>query len=135
MRNPNPRKEVMGKQATRVAARKPKAPAVKRRKPKPGSHTEPLTWEGLTLSISYDPQWLPGSEGYSGRAHLEVRVIAPERAPLPITDTGYRSHFLLAGIVEGAGGPAAYVRRWLDEAARHPSWPRLRDRWRQYSLF
>jgi uncharacterized membrane-anchored protein len=54
---------------------------------------------------------------------LEVRVIEPERAPLPITDTGYRSHFLLAGIVEEAGGPAAYVRCWLDEAARHPRWP------------
>lgn len=123
----------MKKQAEPASKHAGKKPAVKRRKPPTTATT--LTWEGFSLAISYDPQWLRASDDYPGRAHLEVRVIEPERAPLPITETGYRSHFLLSGIVEEAGGPTAYVRAWLDEAARQPAWRKARDRWRQLSLF
>lgn len=122
----------MKKQAKAAPSSSP-VPRVRRRKPKPSDET--LVWEGITLAIAYQRHWLPPDEDYPGRAHLEVRVIAPEGAPLPITDTGYRSHFLLTGIAEQAGGPAAYVRRWLDEASRQPHWRRIHDRWRQLSLF
>jgi hypothetical protein len=91
----------------------PPAPAKKLRVTK-----TTVTWEGFTLSVSYKAQ-----ARFSGFAHLEIQVIAPERnAPLPITSTGYRSHFLLCGLVEEAGGPAAFVRRWLTEAAQSPRW-------------
>ncbi len=96
--------------------------------------TEALVWEGVTLSIAYEPSWMATSEDY-GPAHLEIRVVEPERAPLPITETGYRSHFLARGIVEGAGGPVAYVRAWLDEAAREPEWKQAQARLAQLSLF
>jgi hypothetical protein len=97
---------------------------------KPRARRAKLTWDGITMTIRYQPEY------FTGHDHLEIQVIAPERsAPLPITDTGYRSHFLRPGIVDEAGGPAAYVRRWLDEAARQPSWRTIRARWRQLSLF
>lgn len=108
-------------------ARKPKRPAAKR---KPRASTTKLTWDGVTMTVTYEP------ESFAHHAHLQIQVTAPERtAPLPITETGYRSHFLPRGDVEAAGGPAAYVRRWLDEAARSPAWPRRRFRWRQLELF
>lgn len=95
--------------------------------------TEALVWEGVTLSIAYEPSWLATSEDH-GTARLAIRVVAPESAPLPITQTGYRSHFLARRIVEEAGGPVAYVRGWLDESARDPAWRKALDRWRQLSL-
>jgi len=140
----------MKQQSKRISPRKPirpsgrKARAAKpgtqrkpRRKPsKPKPLTERLVWEGLALAITYEAHWLDRASAQSfSHAHLEVRVVEPAGAPLPITNTGYRSHFVRDGIVEEAGGPAAYVRRWLDEVARQPSWPRIRDRWRQYDLF
>jgi hypothetical protein len=50
---------------------------------------------------------------------------------LPFTETGYRSHFLGPGIVEEAGGPAAYVRAWLDHAAQSPKWRKQQTAARQ----
>ena len=89
-----------------------------------------LQWEGVTLAVAYEPRWLE-----SETAHLEVRVQAPKGAPLPITETGYRSHFLPCGAVEDAGGPITFVRAWLDEAAKSAAWRRVRNRWRQLDLF
>ena len=98
---------------------------------------ETLVWRGITIEVSYEPDWLRGSEFGSkyAQAHLALQVQKPERAPLPVTDTGYRSHFLEAGIVEAAGGPAAFARAWLDIEAKSPSWLRMRARWAQLDLF
>jgi len=93
--------------------------------------TEIVVWEGTTIRVKYEPNWLGGGN----TAHLELHVLDPEGAPLPVTDTGYRSHFLCCGIVEECGGPSAYVRNWLDEAGRAPEWRRMVDRRRQLSLF
>lgn len=124
-----PRRTAAKSTATRSRAGKPRKSKRKQRKPRP--QKAKVVWEGLTLAISYEPK-----ASFSSYAHLQIQVIAPERdAPLPITETGYRSHFLLCGIVEEAGGPSAYVRLWLDEAARDPKWRRARDRWRQFDLF
>lgn len=111
-------------------ARRAKAqkPAEKPSKKRPYRTT--LTWDGITMTIRHKRDYFPGYD------HLEIQVTAPERdAPLPITETGYRSHFLRPGMIDEAGGPVAYTRRWLDEAARHPSWRTIRARWRQLSLF
>ncbi len=39
------------------------------------------------------PFWIYTPLQWKTIAHLEIRSIKPERAPLPITETGYRSHF------------------------------------------
>ncbi len=93
--------------------------------------TEIIVWQGTAVRVKYEPNWLGGTN----TAHLELDVLDPEGAPLPVTDTGYRSHFLCCGIVEECGGPLAYVQRWLDEAARSPTWRNALARWNQLSLF
>ena len=95
---------------------------------------EDLVWEGVTLSIAYERSWLATPEE-DGPAHLEVHVLGPQGARLPITETGYRSQFLARGIVEEAGSPAAYVRAWLDKAAKGLEWNQEQHRWAQLSLF
>lgn len=93
--------------------------------------TEILEWRGVTIEIGYEPEWLGGNLP----AHLELRVRHPEGALLPVTDTGYRSHFLSRAAVDEAGGPTAFVTAWLDEAAESKSWRAGELARRQLSLF
>ena len=95
--------------------------------------TETLHWQHITLSVSYEANWLNMPE--CPTAHLQVRSASPEREPLPITKTGYRSHFLPTGIVEAYESPADYVRQWLDEAMLSPAWQQFAMQRRQVSLF
>lgn len=88
--------------------------------------THRAVWHGIELEIRHDGNFLG-----MGRDHVEVESIQPARAPLPITETGYRSAFPAHGAVEAAGGPVALVLAWLDEAAKDRKWQRER----QLSLF
>jgi hypothetical protein len=92
---------------------------------------ETLDWRGVLIEISYEPRWL----GDNIIAHLELRTIQPDCAPLPITETGYKSHFIPRGCVEDMGGPTAYVLAWLADAAKRKGWADIEAAARQYTLF
>lgn len=95
-----------------------------------------IDWNGTTVEVSYDPHWL-GMPAIYGEpvAHLELRSLEPEDAALPVTETGYRSHFLPASEVLDHGGPIAFARTWLDEAAQSKAWIERQERSRQLSFF
>ena len=97
--------------------------------------TEQLVWQGRTLRIEFDPDWSGEEDPDFQIAHLEVFVEAPVKAPIPVTETGYRSHFVGPRFVLAAGGPAAFVRVWLDQEAKSRQWLRMDERWRQFDLF
>ena len=96
-----------------------------------------IDWRGISILITYEPDWLNLGEDFAKQttAHLEVRSISPNKAVLPITETGYRSHFTSSNDIEEAGGPVAYVQRWLDDASRTREWRDYIDASRQLSLF
>lgn len=95
-----------------------------------------ITWHGIKIAVSYEPRWLSLSDEYGlDTAHLEIEAITPERAMLPITETGYRSHFTNAETVNSYGGPVAFVLAWLNEEAATPAWQRRADAARQLALF
>ena len=98
-------------------------------KPKRRVTKHKLIWRGVTIAVSYEP------ESFASHAHLELRVLAPEGIPIPVTETGYRSHFLPRGHVEDAGGPVAYVQQWLERELGNPTYKRALARWRQMELF
>ena len=76
-----------------------------------------LTWQGIAIEARYWPR------KWGVTAHLEIESVLPERAPLPITDTGYRSHFHQPGTIEALGGDVvAQVIAWLDQEAVKPAW-------------
>jgi len=123
---------------------KPKKPKKKRpggartsRRDQRRKTVQRLDWRGVRVAVSYEPDWPGMSEGApeAATAHLEVKRISPDWALVPITETGYRSHFLPRGTVEGVGGPVAYVKAWLDEASKSPDWKRREQQSRQLSLF
>lgn len=66
-----------------------------------------LSWRGQDITVRWCPLWLTGET-----AHLEI--VTPDRAPHPISETGYRSHFCPRELVEEAGGPVAFVTAWLE---------------------
>lgn len=85
-----------------------------------------LDWRGILIQVTLEKQRFVD--------HLQIETLDPVRAPLPITETGYRSHFIAKDTIEDAGGPTAYVEAWLDEAARSRGWIEQEAEIRQYAL-
>jgi hypothetical protein len=118
--------------------RKPQRKAAKRKqskpaaKPKRGIEKAKVQWGDVLLEISYERNWMGMKDGI---AHLEIRVLGPKGAIIPLTDTGYRSHFISSLYVEAAGGAVPYVRAWLDTEATKPAWKKRELASRQLSLF
>jgi hypothetical protein len=92
-------------------------------------------WNGILLEITYEPQWMPASVMGEDLAHVQVRSIYPTDAPLPITETGYRSHFISASAIAAAGGPVPYVDVWLEVEGDTPAWRAREQAARQLALF
>lgn len=67
--------------------------------------------------------------------HLAIESLKPESTPLPFTETGYRSHFLLADELNQYETPADYVRAWLDHEAAKPEWQTQKAKTAQFNLF
>jgi hypothetical protein len=94
------------------------------------TQTYRFNWQGIEIEATYTPR------KWGVIAHLEIRSIAPEGAALPITSTGYRSHFHPIGTVEAHGGDVvAQVTAWLDEEAKKPDWQACVNRSKQGELF
>lgn len=94
------------------------------------TQTYRLTWRGIEIEVIYTPlKW-------NTIAHLEIRSIAPKGAALPVSLSGYRSHYHQPGTIEGQGGDVvAQVIAWLDEKAASPEWRERETKARQLSLF
>jgi hypothetical protein len=68
-----------------------------------------MTWKGQDLQLRWCPNWSTDPE----YGHLEV--ITEDRAPHPLSETGYKSHFPSRREVEEMGGPLVYATAWLTE--------------------
>lgn len=73
-----------------------------------------ITWRGIQVEIIFTP------EKFGVIEHIELH--AENRLPLPVTETGYRSHFIPIGSVAQEGGAVAYVIGWLDFEAKRTRW-------------
>jgi hypothetical protein len=94
-----------------------------------------IDWNGISIEIRWEPSWLNLASSGSDMAHLEIESIAPERASLPITETGFRSHFTSQETVAAYGGPVAFVEAWLETESQAPDWRKREQEQRQHSLF
>jgi hypothetical protein len=95
-----------------------------------------LHWRGVDIEITFERAWLSiVRENDLAASHLTVTAVQPKRAPLPITETGYRSHFLHFEEVDQAGGPVGYVEAWLNHMAQSREWLDHEQTSQQLSLF
>lgn len=81
------------------------------------SWTHPRTQAVVTIEIRHTRDYLS-----SGTDHVEVETLKPRKCPIPITETGYRSHFMPATELINAGGPVAFVEAWLKQAQTGKEW-------------
>ena len=95
-----------------------------------------LEWRGILIAVRYCSHWSEAHAQIMGHpvAHLEIETIEPAHVPLPLTSTGYRSHFVDAREVESAGDPATYILEALEMAAADKSWQERELAARQYAL-
>lgn len=90
----------------------------------------PVTGDTVKVRISHSRDYLS-----NGTDHVEVESIAPKKAPLPITETGYRSHFVPALELMNAGGPVTFVTAWLERDASSKAWRAKANAAAQADLF
>lgn len=73
-----------------------------------------ITWRGVQIEITYTP------EKFGMVDHIELRT--ENKTSLPVTETGYRSHFMNKGTVAHHGGAVTFVTAWLDHEAKRSGW-------------
>ena len=85
-----------------------------------------IEWEGCAVAITCTRNWL--NTGYH---HIELNC----DTPLPVSATGYRSHFIARDELDQFDSLVDFVREWLNEAARSKEWQRYVQDSRQLKLF
>lgn len=92
--------------------------------------SERFSWNGITISVRHQRDYI--SKGWD---HIELQVVAPKGAILPITATGYLSHFLTPADLKAAGGPVAFFKAWIEQEAKSKKWHDTNFKSRQGDLF
>lgn len=110
----------MTKKANRKTAKTTKRP----------TSTVRFTWNDIVLSVRHQQDY--SSKGWD---HIELRVVAPKGAILPITVTGYLSHFLTPADLKASGGPKAYFIECLERQSKSKKWKIEEFKSRQGDLF
>ena len=89
--------------------------------------TAMLIWNGIKIMVTHTPNW-------SGMVdHIELRSEDNQR--LPVTETGYRSHWVYEEHLEPYGSALAFVQAWLDEASQSREWRAEVEASKQLDLF
>ena len=88
--------------------------------------THTIVWDGIAVSISHTSYWL-NSEFH----HIELRA----DQKLPVTETGYRSHFVHQDNFALFEDVVAFVEQWLDASATSKEWIKFKEENLQLSLF
>lgn len=89
--------------------------------------TTMLIWNGIKIMVTHTPNRFGKTD------HIELH--AEDRQRLPVTETGYRSHFCHESQIEPYGSALAFVQAWLDHEAMKPEWRSYLETSRQLSLF
>lgn len=92
-------------------------------------------WRGIGLTINWKPDYFAMATRDHAYAVAHLEITADGEAMLPVTETGYRSHFIQPDLVEAEGGPVAYALAWLEHEASRPAWKRREAAARQLTLF
>ncbi|MCP3673855.1 MAG: hypothetical protein GY829_05225 [Gammaproteobacteria bacterium] len=97
-----------------------------------------ITWQNIDIEITCnEPDYLKSYREFYGHKmlHIEVRSQRPENAPLPITDTGYKSIFIAEPDLARQGGSLKYVTSYIDTEAKNKKWKNYQECSRQFNLF
>lgn len=91
--------------------------------------TNSATGEVIRLQLTHTADYIS-----AGTDHLEIESV-PKHVPHPLSQTGYRSHFIGQAKLKSAGSTAAFVTRWLDEVTKPKAHGDREAQQRQGDLF
>lgn len=91
---------------------------------------DPVAGSSTRVRVTHSRDYL-----VMGQDHIKVESLSPKKIALPITDTGYRSHFLSPLELINAGGPVTFVTAWLDREAKSKDWQKRQIVRQQGDLF
>ncbi|MBI1227772.1 MAG: hypothetical protein GC192_21235 [Bacteroidetes bacterium] len=98
-------------------------------------HELSLTWQGIAVDVTYVPDYSPSFRNTYGWSLAHLSIQRQGKGQLPMTETGYKSHFTNAAGIEEMGGPEGYVRAWLGESGSSKEWQDYIKQERQLKLF
>lgn len=101
-----------------------------RQAPQRRSTTRRVIWRDVTCRVRHTRDYI-----FAGSDHVEVMVLSPKGALLPISATGYLSHFIDADELRSAGGAVRFVVDWLDREANTARFRKADFKSRQLNLF
>ena len=91
------------------------------------------SWNGINIEVHYDPIYFKLGNDYT-LSHIDV--YSENNRPLPITETGYRSHFFEAREIEAYVDIWAYVLARIEhEANANSAWKTIEQNSKQLTLF
>ncbi|NOR64186.1 MAG: hypothetical protein GQ535_17080 [Rhodobacteraceae bacterium] len=76
--------------------------------------SETIVWRGIGIEIIHTANYCAGMD------HSEIH--SENKIAVPITETGYKSHFFPSGGLNGYANAVEYVRAWLDHEAKTKAW-------------
>ena len=71
---------------------------------------------------AWEHDWSRGHYQVHGSKMTHTEIIRDDGKQLPITDSGYRSHFMDSTHLDKYNGILDYVTRWLDHQAQSKKW-------------
>lgn len=79
-------------------------------------------WNNIAITIDYVPNYSNSVKELTGEtlSHLEVRSVNKQK--LPITETGYRSHFTSKKEIDIFDGAEQYILAWLNQESHSKEW-------------
>jgi hypothetical protein len=76
-----------------------------------------ITIDTQEIAVSYEPHWT------TDIGHFEFRSPHEPRRPIPISETGYLSHFVAMADVEAAASPQDFAREVALDILRSERFP------------
>lgn len=79
-----------------------------------------LIWDGIEIQITYIESYSKAYEEVYGEKLSHIKIYAQEE--LPITDTGFKSIFIVQSRLKDAGGIEKFILDALNEGAKSRAW-------------
>ena len=93
------------------------SPRTRKSRPIEMTWQHPTAGRSVRIRVEHTRNYL-----VAGTDHIEIHVIGPKKAVIPLTDTGYRSHFIDGVQLKEAGGVRRIVEQWLMAESQSKEW-------------
>ena len=81
-----------------------------------------MIWNEIAITIRHNPNWLSSGKETYGEYLTHTEIRSDDGKQLPMTETGYRSHFTMKSNIDEYRDVRGFVKAWLDEEGKSKKW-------------